>query len=325
MVVPTVGVIIAAYNAASTISRAVASSLAQSLVSEVIVIDDCSSDDTVALAEEAGRGDGRLTVIRQPFNQGPSAARNRGLEQSKAPYFAILDADDIFLPDRFAHMFAQDGWDMCADNICFTTDIENLGKLPAQDTAGERTCTIDLETFADSNIGGRRTNRTELGFLKPVVRRAFLDAHNLRYDETCRLGEDFVLYARMLALGARFTLIEHCGYAALQRSDSLSSAHSIAHLRAMKEASLAIARDFDLTRKERAALARHAQHLSEKIVYREILELRRYGSLPRALWKLALHPAAVKALLADRFPGPQTAPPPLRLLMTGTHFAQLRG
>ena len=323
MVVPTVGVIIAAYNAAATISRAVASSLAQTLVSEVIVIDDCSSDDTVALAGQAGQGDSRLTVIRQPFNQGPSAARNRGLEKSNAPYFAILDADDIFLPDRFAHMFAQDGWDMCADNICFTTDIENLAKPPAQNAGNTRACTINLETFVDRNIGGRRTNRTELGFLKPVVRRAFLDEHNLRYDETCRLGEDFVLYARMLALGARFTLLEHCGYAALQRSDSLSSAHSVAHLRAMKEASLAIARDTELTRKERAALARHGQHLSEKVVYREILELRRHAGLPRALWKLAWHPAAVKALMADRFPGPQTLPPPHRLLITPSQFGEL--
>ncbi|MEN7538038.1 glycosyltransferase family 2 protein [Aurantiacibacter flavus] len=322
---PTVGVIIAAYNAAPTISRAVTSSLAQSLVSEVIVIDDCSSDNTLEVAEQAGQSDSRLTIIRQPFNQGPSAARNRGLDQSKAPYFAVLDADDMFMPERFVHMFARDGWDMCADNICFSIEPENLGQPQDGNAQGERACTIDFETFVDRNIGDRRCNRTELGFLKPVVKRAFLEAHNLRFDETCRLGEDFVLYARMLALGARFTLLEHCGYAALQRADSLSSAHSVAHLRAMREASLAVARDFELNREERDALARHAAHLSEKIVYREILELRRYGNLPTALWKLARHPSAVRALLSDRFPGPQTSPPPHRPLITSPQFDELCG
>tara|TARA_A100001391_G_scaffold188957_2_gene159969 strand:- start:45006 stop:45983 length:978 start_codon:yes stop_codon:yes gene_type:complete len=323
MGVPTVGVIIAAYNAAPTISRAVTSSLAQSLVSEVIVIDDCSSDDTVELAEQAAQSDSRFSLIRQPFNQGPSAARNRGLEKSEAPYFAVLDADDMFMPERFAHMFAQDGWDMCADNIFFSMDPENLGKQPNGQNEAGRTCTIDFATFVNANIGGRRTNRTELGFLKPVVKRAFLDAHNLRFDETCRLGEDFVLYARMLALGARFTLLEHSGYAALQRSDSLSSDHSVAHLRAMREASLAIARDFDLNRQERAAMARHAAHLSEKVAYREVLELRRYDSLTKAIFKLVRHPSTIKALLADRFPGKQPAPPPHRPLISSAQFGDL--
>ncbi|WP_137680693.1 glycosyltransferase family 2 protein [Aurantiacibacter suaedae] len=323
MGVPTVGVIIAAYNAAPTISRAVASSLAQSLVCEVIVIDDCSSDDTAELAAKAGQHDSRFSLIRQPFNQGPSAARNRGLDHSKADYFAVLDADDMFMPERFAHMFAQDGWDMCADNIYFSMDPENQDRSLDTHQQSERSCVIDFETFVDRNIGGRRSNRTELGFLKPVVKRTFLDAHDLRFDETCRLGEDFVLYARMLALGARFTLLEHCGYAALQRADSLSSAHSVAHLRAMRDASLAIGRDFDLTHAERAALERHAQHLSEKIVYREILELRRYGKLPKALWQLGTHPSAIKALLADRFPGPQVPVPRHRPLITSSQFGDL--
>ena len=58
-----------------------------------------------------------------------------------------------------------------------------------------------------------------------MLRRSFLDAHGLRYNEDLRLGEDYDLYARALAKGARYKVVHGCGYAAVVRSDSLSGRH----------------------------------------------------------------------------------------------------
>ncbi|MFG3656131.1 glycosyl transferase family A, partial [Klebsiella pneumoniae] len=49
---------------------------------------------------------------------------------------------------------------------------------------------LNIKGFIDGNISRRGASRGEIGFLKPVMRRAFLDAHGLRYDEKLRLGED---------------------------------------------------------------------------------------------------------------------------------------
>jgi glycosyltransferase involved in cell wall biosynthesis len=97
-----VDVVIPAYNAASFIEDALASVAAQGdCVARVIVVDDGSTDDTVAIAEAFGlRHPGlALVCLRQP-NAGPSAARNRGLAHVQAEFVAMLDADDIWAPQK---------------------------------------------------------------------------------------------------------------------------------------------------------------------------------------------------------------------------------
>ena len=59
---------------------------------------------------------------------------------------------------------------------------------------------LDLASFVDGSIA-RRKSHAELAFLHPVMRRSFLDDHQLRYNAELRLGEDYDLYARALARG----------------------------------------------------------------------------------------------------------------------------
>jgi glycosyltransferase involved in cell wall biosynthesis len=84
-----VSVVIPAYNAAGTIGRTLESIAAQDLDGawEVIVADDGSTDETVAIAERAG-----ATVLRQD-HEGPGPARNRGVAAASAPVIAFTDAD----------------------------------------------------------------------------------------------------------------------------------------------------------------------------------------------------------------------------------------
>ena len=93
-----VDVVIAALDRADTIERAVSSALMQDAVRAVIVVDDGSTDDTAARARQCDLDSKRVIVERLHFNLGPAAARNVGIGISTAPWLAILDADDFFLP-----------------------------------------------------------------------------------------------------------------------------------------------------------------------------------------------------------------------------------
>jgi glycosyltransferase involved in cell wall biosynthesis len=92
--IDTVAVIVPAYNAGRTLEATLASVTGQSSVAEIVIIDDGSSDDTLTLAR---RHEPMVRVLTGP-NQGVSAARNRGIAETSAPWLLFLDADDLLVP-----------------------------------------------------------------------------------------------------------------------------------------------------------------------------------------------------------------------------------
>lgn len=98
------------YNASQTVLRSIASCWEQSYpVKEVIVVDDASTDDSIAKVTAAFGA--KVKIIAFPVNRGPSAARNAGWEMAGGDFVAFLDADDIWHADRIAimkHFLEQD-------------------------------------------------------------------------------------------------------------------------------------------------------------------------------------------------------------------------
>ena len=95
-----VSVILPTFNRAQTIKRALQSVLNQKEVSfEIFVVDDGSTDETRTLVEEFAREKTGFHYLFQP-NQGPSAARNLGIQAASAPFVAFLDSDDEWLPGK---------------------------------------------------------------------------------------------------------------------------------------------------------------------------------------------------------------------------------
>lgn len=273
MSVNRVCAIIAAYNASSTIAASIRSALAEPEVAEVVVIDDASRDDTIGVAHAADDGSGRMKIVALKQNRGPSHARNVAIAESSAPWISVLDADDTFLPGRFARLFAHQDWEMAADNIVFVPE-ENADQTealapPSFDPAPE---VMSLAQFIEGNIDGSGGARSEAGFLKPVISRDFLDREGLRYAEDVRLGEDFVLYSRLLSRGARFVTIRSCGYRALERPHSLSGRHRTADLLAFADASRAILAEETLPDDARDALIRHERLTRDKYRHRRFLD-----------------------------------------------------
>lgn len=90
-------VVIPVYNKADTILETVRSVLAQSCEDrEIVIVDDGSSDALETMLEPVR---GQIRLIRQQ-NAGVSAARNRGIQESRGEYVCFLDADDLWLPDH---------------------------------------------------------------------------------------------------------------------------------------------------------------------------------------------------------------------------------
>ena len=120
---PSVSVIVTVYNRFELTKLAVESVLGQTVpVSEVILMDDGSFDGTSELLQahlaETDRWRARVRYIRQD-NQGPGAARNRGIEEANGEWLAFIDNDDLWLPQKLEWQFrALDQFDQCG--ACIT-------------------------------------------------------------------------------------------------------------------------------------------------------------------------------------------------------------
>lgn len=108
---PVVSVITPAFNARRFIGETVESVLAQTFTDfEMLVVDDCSRDDTPEVVRELARADGRVRLIQHQANGGPATARNTALEHAAGRYVAFLDSDDLWLPGKLEEQirFMQD-------------------------------------------------------------------------------------------------------------------------------------------------------------------------------------------------------------------------
>ena len=100
---PLVSVIMAAYNAEKYIGEAIESILSQTYSNwELIIADDASTDTTADIINSYAKQENRIKTIRLDKNSGQTIARIKAINISRGVYLAILDADDISLPNRLS-------------------------------------------------------------------------------------------------------------------------------------------------------------------------------------------------------------------------------
>ncbi len=297
---PVAAIVIAAYRASDTLARAIRSAQAQTVPVEIIVVDDCSDDGTHALAEEFSQQDPAVRVFRQPKNGGPAAARNRGIAESSTPWIAVLDADDHMAPDRIARLVEEaeaDGLDLLADDLYRVRDTDLHAtdhRLWSATDFGRMDVTFDA--FVTGNRRDRYGGRGELGFVKPLMRRQFLEESGLSYDPDLRLAEDYLLYAEALAAGAAFRLVDPRGYFAVYRGDSLSSQHSTADLGAIVTADLALARHPNLSAQDKVALRAHRIDVHKEWAWRRLIDAVKARDISSMIGAFVAPPSVVLSL-----------------------------
>lgn len=215
---PLVSVVMANLNGAAHIRAAVRAVLRQTLTDlELIISDDGSSDESLALACAEAAGDPRLVILRHDAPSGPAAARNRALAAARGDWIAIVDNDDLIHPERLARLIAaatRDRADIAADNLL--TFYEGGAKAPHAHPRWDAPRWVSAAAYERSNrmLGPGPS----LGYLKPVFKRA----RAARYDETLRIGEDSDLVLRLLMSGARMRVYPELGYFYRKHAGSIS-------------------------------------------------------------------------------------------------------
>jgi len=171
---PDISVVLATYNRAALLPRAIASVLAQDLEGagarfELIVVDDASTDGTpVYLATLA---DPRIRVFRAERNLGPSGARNRGLDAARGELVAFLDSDDLYRAGRLAlplDAFAADAGLVCvlSSAVKFIRGAPREARIPdlrLAPTAFEWALVADLIPVEATSMTVRRAAALAVG------------------------------------------------------------------------------------------------------------------------------------------------------------------
>ncbi|TIL72537.1 MAG: glycosyltransferase family 2 protein [Mesorhizobium sp.] len=290
---PDVTFVIAAYNSELTIERAIASAIAQRDVSvEVIVVDDQSRDRTLDLARSYPEDIVRVVALEQ--NRGPGGARNVGLELARGRWVAVLDSDDAVYPGRICTMIDR------AEKAGAAIAVDNL-QVVREDGVAEETMfpadyleglsEISLADYIAGNVVFE--SRFNLGYLKPIFQRRFLNENGLRYDESLIIGEDYILLASALAKGGRCVVEPTTGYVYHIRTGSISRVLELHHVESMRKADLVFARAHSMDAKAAAAFARRTRSLRKAASFLSLVQHIKARSPLKAVWTALSDPAAV--------------------------------
>jgi teichuronic acid biosynthesis glycosyltransferase TuaG len=102
-----VSIIIPSYNSSQFIVEAIRSVQAQSYgFWEIIVVDDCSTDDTITILSQFVATDKRIQFFKLESNSGTGVARNLGVDKANGKFIAFLDADDLWKPQKLEKQLA---------------------------------------------------------------------------------------------------------------------------------------------------------------------------------------------------------------------------
>jgi len=195
---PKVSIIIPTYNRSKLISRSIDSVLTQTYQNvETIVIDDGSTDDTLAVLAKYGQ---RIKVISQP-NGGVSKARNTGLSVATGDYIGFLDSDDYYLPAKIEE---QVSYHLDHPEI----DISLCGwKLISEQ---DKSTSIEYTECPVHDVLHEILWKSIYGLFPPLIalfKRQCLERVN-GFDTSLAVREEQDFWLRMALAGYRFGMVE---------------------------------------------------------------------------------------------------------------------
>jgi Glycosyl transferase family 2 len=282
---PTFSVVIATYNSAATVGRAIESALAQTRPAfELIVVDDGSTDDTAQVVEGYGV---QVTYLRAE-HRGVAAARNHALGVARGEFFAVLDADDSYHPERIEALteLATARPDLAL--LCTDAELEVDGRVVGR---FEQTCAFEVDA--------QRAAIFERCFCPwPAARLSALRGVG-GFDESLRSGSDWECAIRLIHGGETAGLVAEPLYTYRVLSDSLTG-DRVATLRDRVHFLGRFADDVGLSTIERAALERslNAQRRALRVTETEAALRSRESGARRHALQLARDPAMSARLRA---------------------------
>ena len=190
-IAPAISVVMSVYNGEQYLGAAVDSILRQSFQNfEFIIINDGSTDGSLAILKEYAQRDARIRLISRE-NRGLTSTLNEGIARARGAWIARMDADDISLPDRFQNQMAwiqQTGADVCGGWVKLTGAwFHRVWRYYASNDA------IRLKLLFGS------------AFAHPAVMLHSSVAKANPYNEKAHYVEDYELWTRLARLGVKAT------------------------------------------------------------------------------------------------------------------------
>lgn len=311
---PLVSVLMANYCGAAYLARALRSVLSQTHQNiELLLADDASTDESVAIARAIAATDSRLRLLPSDRNLGPAGSRNRALASAQGDWVAIVDSDDLLHPQRFARLLAaaeKRGADMIADDMVFFGDSPGSGgKTLLQPLALRAACDVDMLQMLRAS--GEDPRIPAFGYLKPMIRRQSLQ--DRFYDPSLRVGEDYDLYLRLMLDGARFTILPDPMYLYRRHGASISHRLSVPKVQAMLDAHNRLRLPASATPDTLRALKARGAGLERLLDFERLVAALKARNPAQALRIMLRRPTLIGPLYAStkaHFSGTPAAPKP---------------
>jgi glycosyltransferase involved in cell wall biosynthesis len=198
-----IDVILTCYNEGAYIGAAVRSVLDQTradLIARIVIADDGSAPDTVAVLRDIEGWDPRITVLYGPGGAGLPAQRNLALGHCSAPFFAILDGDDLWTPEKLAVQLPLLEADARVGLV-----YGDFFSFPDEDLSSARRAGVLDITGAGDLTRAYFLNDPPIIPSTALIRRAPFDACG-GFDAAIRVFEDTDLYVRLSRV-CRFALV----------------------------------------------------------------------------------------------------------------------
>jgi glycosyltransferase involved in cell wall biosynthesis len=281
-----VSAIIPTYNRRDLVIRAIESVLAQTLsVDEIVVVDDGSSDGTEDVLRE--RYGDRIRYVFQA-NAGVSAARNHGMSIARGRYFALLDSDDEWLPEKTAR---QIEWLQAHPDFGMVLcDVERIDAQRQVIDIFHRRDVIREDGWALRWI----IHNPALAPASAILRReVFEDVGG--FDESLRTAEDIDFHLRV-AQRWRIGVVEAALVRAMRGHDGLSAESSTYddYVRVVERAVENARGKVDAAELDRALAATYARNARGLLIQRRWREGCRMAA---QAWRLSRDPALRRDLL----------------------------
>ena len=233
--VPRVTVIMTCYNSGDGVRRAIDSVLTQTCSDlELIVVDDASTDSTPEILAEMAANEPRIRVILNERNAGPGIARNTAISEARGQWIAVIDSDDWYEPRRLEVLLDEaerDGAVLIADNQFFVRENTDRPFYQLRPRGVGRVRRLTPYDLVKGDRWGRMAN---LGLLKPIVKREFLEDCDIRYDEEPCVGEDFYFLLECTQRASYLLFVTEPLYNYQIRKGSLGSSPSVESMIAIR-------------------------------------------------------------------------------------------
>lgn len=211
-----ISIIVPIYNLAPWLGRCVESILAQTCENlEVILVDDGSGDDSLAIAREFARQDSRVKVIHQE-NAGVTAARLRGVEEATGDWIGFVDGDDELEPQMYARLL-ENAHTYGADiSHCGYQRINSEGIVEYHYNTGRIHCQDHLTGLREL----LEERLVEPGLCSKLYKRELFRGLREKMDFSIRNNEDMLMNFYLFSGAGKSVYEDVCPYHYLFRENS---------------------------------------------------------------------------------------------------------